>query len=171
MSESFTNEGKDLVVQFSVKHEQKLDCGGAYIKLLGNVDQASFGGDSPYQIMFGPDICGTSNRRTHVIFHYDKKDVNLLVKDNVKVETDQLTHLYTLHVKPDNSYEVFIDNKSVRSGNLEDDWNFLPPKEIKDPSQSKPADWVMPPLCVSVDNVQQLTYACVLLLLLLFRPG
>jgi len=28
------NTGKDLVVQFSVKHAQKLDCGGGYIKLL-----------------------------------------------------------------------------------------------------------------------------------------
>ncbi len=53
LNEPFTNKGKDLVLQFSVKHEQDLDCGGAYIKLLGDVDQKKFGGDSPYQIMFG----------------------------------------------------------------------------------------------------------------------
>lgn len=28
----FNNEGKSLVVQFSVKHEQKIDCGGGYVK-------------------------------------------------------------------------------------------------------------------------------------------
>lgn len=28
-----TNEGKDLVVQFSVKHEQNIDCGGGYLKV------------------------------------------------------------------------------------------------------------------------------------------
>ena len=46
----FSNKGKNLVLQFSVKHEQDLDCGGGYIKLLsGDVDQSSFGGDTPYR--------------------------------------------------------------------------------------------------------------------------
>lgn len=141
LDEPFTNKGKDLVLQFSVKHEQDLDCGGAYIKLLGDIDQKKFGGDSPYQIMFGPDICG-STRRTHAIFNYPPKAENLLIKSDVRVETDKLTHLYTLHVKTDNTFEIFIDQESVRSGKLEDAWDFLPPKEIKDPSVSKPADWV-----------------------------
>jgi len=30
--EVFNNEGKSLVIQFSVKHEQKIDCGGGYVK-------------------------------------------------------------------------------------------------------------------------------------------
>lgn len=31
--DSFSNEGKALVVQFTVKHEQKIDCGGGYVKV------------------------------------------------------------------------------------------------------------------------------------------
>lgn len=38
--------------------------------------------------------------------------------------------------------QVLIDNETVESGDLEADWDFLPPQKIKDPSQSKPADWV-----------------------------
>ena len=46
----FSNKDKNLVVQFSVKHEQNLDCGGGYIKLLsGDVDQSKFGGETPYR--------------------------------------------------------------------------------------------------------------------------
>mmetsp|Transcript_14987 Transcript_14987/g.22548 ORF Transcript_14987/g.22548 Transcript_14987/m.22548 type:complete len:396 (-) Transcript_14987:149-1336(-) len=142
LDEPFTNSDRDLVLQMSVKHEQKLDCGGAYIKLLGDMDQSSFGGDTPYQVMFGPDVCGPSNRKTHVIFNYPPKDDNLLIKEQVKCETDQKSHLYTLVVKPDHTFEVLIDMKSVRQGTLEDNWDFLEPKEIKDPSVSKPADWV-----------------------------
>ncbi len=142
LNEKFTNEGKEMVIQFSVKHEQELDCGGAYIKLLGDMDQKKFGGDTPYQVMFGPDICGYSNRRTHVIFNYPPKNDNLLVKEDVKVETDKLSHLYTLVVRPDNTFEVMIDGESVRKGTLEDSFDFLAPKEIKDPNVSKPADWV-----------------------------
>jgi len=128
-------------LQFSVKHEQQLDCGGAYLKLTGDIDQKSFGGDSPYQIMFGPDICGPT-KRTHAIFHYNPKNDNLLSEQNIDVKTDQVTHLYTLYVKPTNEYEVRIDNEVVSSGLLEDNWKFLLPKEIKDPSISKPKDWV-----------------------------
>ena len=140
-----SSDKKDLVIQYSVKHENKLDCGGAYIKLLPGGDKfesTKFGGDTPYAVMFGPDICGSSNKRTHVIFHYDKKSDNLLVKKNINCEDDTLSHLYTLILRPDNTFEVFIDNKSVRSGKLEEEFDFLPPKEIKDPDQSKPTDWV-----------------------------
>merc|ERR1711916_177037 len=59
----------------------------------------------------------------------------------LRVETDKLTHLYSLHVKSDNTFEVFIDQESIRTGNLEDEWDFLLPKEIKDPAISKPDDW------------------------------
>lgn len=134
LSTPFVSSDKPLVIQYSVKHEQNLDCGGAYIKLLpggDSFDADSFGGDTPYAVMFGPDVCGTSNKKTHVIFHYDKKSENLLVKKEVNTETDDLTHLYTLVLNPDNTYQVLIDNKSVRKGKLEEDFDFLPPKEIK----------------------------------------
>eukprot|EP00455_Lapot_gusevi_P022058 TRINITY_DN229_c0_g1_i5.p1 TRINITY_DN229_c0_g1~~TRINITY_DN229_c0_g1_i5.p1 ORF type:complete len:418 (-),score=216.11 TRINITY_DN229_c0_g1_i5:93-1346(-) len=141
ISEPFSNEGKDLVLQFSVKHPQKIDCGGGYIKLLpAGTNQNTFNGDADYYIMFGPDVCGTSTRRTHVIFNYKGK--NLLTKKEVRCETDQLTHVYTLIVHPDNTYEVRIDGKKVESGSLTDDWDFLPPKKIKDPNAKKPEDWV-----------------------------
>lgn len=141
MDEPFTNEGKDLVLQYTVKHEQKIDCGGAYIKLAAKADQASFGGDTPYQIMFGPDVCG-GTRKTHVIFNYPPKEANLEMKKTIAPSTDQKSHLYTLVVRKDGTYEVFIDEVSKGSGTLEEGWDFLEPKEIKDPEQSKPKDWV-----------------------------
>lgn len=139
-----SSDGKEIVIQYSVKHEQDIDCGGAYIKLLpggDKFDAENFGGDAPYGIMFGPDICGAT-KRTHVILHSDRKDDNLLIKKDVPCEKDKFSHLYTLVVRPDNTFEVFVDNKSVRSGKLEDEFDFLEAKEIKDPDQSKPADWV-----------------------------
>jgi len=49
---SFSNEGKDLVIQFSVKHAQKIDCGGGYVKVSGDLDQKSFNGDSSYKWVY-----------------------------------------------------------------------------------------------------------------------
>lgn len=145
LGKTFTSGDKPLVIQYSVKHEQALDCGGAYIKLLpggSKFDAANFGGDSPYGVMFGPDICGSSNKKTHVILHSNEKDDNLLIKKEVPTETDDLTHLYTLILEPDNTFQVLIDNKSVRKGKLEEHFDFLEPAEIKDPAASKPSDWV-----------------------------
>lgn len=138
--EPFSNEGKSLVVQFTVKHEQKIDCGGGYIKLYPKgLDQKNLHGDSAYYIMFGPDICGYSTKKVHVIFNY--KGQNLLTKKEIKCKDDELTHLYTLVLNPDNTYVVKIDNEKVESGKLEEDWSFLPPKTIPDPDAKKPEDW------------------------------
>jgi calreticulin len=138
----FSNKGKDLILQYTVKHEQKIDCGGGYIKILPatGVDQKTFNGDTNYNIMFGPDICGSSTRKVHVIF--TNKGKNHLIKKEIPCETDEFTHTYTLTVKPDNTYLVHIDGKEVGKGSLKEDWDILPPKEIKDPKASKPADWV-----------------------------
>ena len=137
---ALSNKGKDLVVQYQVRFPQRIDCGGGYIKLLpSSTDQKSFGGDSPYHIMFGPDICGTT-KRTHVILTYQEK--NHLIKKTVSCETDQLSHVYTLILHPDQTYEVRIDGEKKESGSLLEDWDFLPAKKIKDPSVSKPTDWV-----------------------------
>lgn len=63
-----------------------------------------FGGETPYSIMFGPDICGFGTRKVHVILPY--KDKNHLIKKDIKAETDQLTHVYTLRIMPNNTYQV-----------------------------------------------------------------
>ena len=43
-----SNVDKPLVIQFTVKHEQNIDCGGGYIKLFDcKLDQADMHGESP----------------------------------------------------------------------------------------------------------------------------
>jgi calreticulin len=64
----------------------------------------NFSGETPYAIMFGPDICGYSTKRVHVILPY--KGDNHLIDHTIPCETDVFTHVYTLAIRPDNSYEV-----------------------------------------------------------------
>merc|ERR1711871_689504 len=141
---TFDTTGKTVVVRYSVKHTQKIDCGGSYLKLLpAGLDQKDFkggAGESAYNIMFGPDVCG-STKKVHAIFNYKGK--NLDHKKNVMCETDQMTHLYTFIVNnADNTYEVQVDGVKKESGSTLEDWPFLLPKQINDPAQSKPTDWV-----------------------------
>ncbi|NXK14368.1 CALR3 protein, partial [Herpetotheres cachinnans] len=70
----FSNKGKTLVIQYTVKHEQKIDCGGGYVKIFSsNLDQKNLSGDSHYYIMFGPDICGSETKKVHVILNHKNK--------------------------------------------------------------------------------------------------
>jgi calreticulin len=138
--EPFGTEGKDLVVQFTVKHEQNIDCGGGYVKVFDcSLTPEEMHGDSPYRLMFGPDICGPGTKKVHVILNHNDK--NHLINKEIRCKDDEYTHAYTLIIHPDNSYQVLIDNEEVQKGDLESDWDILPPKKIKDPEASKPEDW------------------------------
>lgn len=81
--QSIGNEGKTFVVQFTVKHEQNIDCGGGYVKIFqDDLNQKDMHGDSAYYMMFGPDICGPGTKKVHVIFNYKGK--NLLTKKDIR---------------------------------------------------------------------------------------
>jgi len=145
MAKPSTSKGKSLVVQFSAKVEnhQYAFCGGGYIKLMPDgFKPATFGGDDEYHIMFGPDLCGYDISHVHAIFN--NKGTNLLKTDKISLEysdKNEFTHLYTLVVNPDGTYEVLFDLESKAKGKLEDDWAF-PKKMIDDPADKKPSDWV-----------------------------
>merc|ERR1719316_2085312 len=145
MNKKATSKGKTLVVQFSAKIEnhQYAFCGGGYIKLLPEGLKAeTFGGDDEYHIMFGPDLCGYDISHVHAIFNH--KGENLLKTDKINLEysdKNEYTHLYTLVVNPDGTYEVFFDLESKAKGKIVEDWGF-PKPTIDDPDDKKPSDWV-----------------------------
>ncbi|VDP89340.1 unnamed protein product [Echinostoma caproni] len=144
LDKPISTEGKTFVVQYTVKYDQSVSCGGAYIKLFGSdLDPKDIHGDAPYKLMFGPDICGYSTKKVHVVIPYKGK--NHLHKEEVPCPDDQLTHLFTLIFNPDNTYKILVDNQEKKSGSLEEHWDLLPPKKINDPKVSKPTDWIDDP--------------------------
>ncbi|KAL1535334.1 Calreticulin-3 [Salvia divinorum] len=136
----FSNKNRTLVFQYSIKFEQDIECGGGYIKLLsGYVNQKKFGGDTPYSLMFGPDICGPQTKKLHVILSYQGQ--NYPIKKDLQCETDKLTHFYTFILRPDATYSVLVDNRERESGSMYEDWDILPPRKIKHVRAKKPTDW------------------------------
>merc|ERR1712137_1345848 len=57
-------------------------------------------------------------------------------------EGEGTSHLYRMLLKPDNTVRVEIDGEKIYEGSLKEDWELLAPKEIKDPEDKKPEDWV-----------------------------
>jgi calreticulin len=139
--DSFSNAGKDLIVQYQAKYEKDVECGGGYVKLGPALsDPKAFGDPTPYNIMFGPDKCGHS-KRTHLIFSYKGKNILKKTDLGYKQEGEGTSHLYRLVLKPDNTVRVEIDEEKVYEGSLKEDWELLKPKEISDPDDKKPSDW------------------------------
>ncbi|CAD7963912.1 unnamed protein product [Amoebophrya sp. A25] len=138
----FSNKDKTLIIQYQAKYDKDIECGGGYIKLGPKLEKPEeFGDPTPYNIMFGPDKCGYT-KRTHLIFSYKGKNVLKKTDLPYKQETDGVSNLYRLTVKPDGTVDVSIDKESVYSGKLSEDWDLLPAKEIADVDDVKPSDWV-----------------------------
>ncbi len=140
---------KDFVVQYEVKVDT-FTCGGAYVKLLRQTDSSELvqlNDRAPYSIMFGPDKCGPNNK-VHFIFQYQNPVTKIWeekhFKDAPPAKSDQKTHLYTLIIRKDNTFDILIDNEVAKSGNLLTSMSppISPPLEIDDPSDTKPSDWV-----------------------------
>merc|ERR1712159_893897 len=139
--DSFSNAGKELIIQYQAKYEKDIECGGGYLKIGPKLDDLTkFGDPTPYNIMFGPDKCGYT-RRTHLIFNYDGKNVLKKSDLSYKQEGEGTSHLYRLVVKPDNTVRVEIDEEQIYEGSMKDDWELLKPKEIADPDDKRPGDW------------------------------
>ena len=122
---------KDLVVQYEVRYQKGLECGGAYIKLLrdGALSSAEdLTSTTPYVVMFGPDYCGNTDRVQVIIPHYNPVSKEWSEKRLIRgprIVRDELTHLYTLIIRRDDSVEILIDQVNKFSGNLNTD--FDPP--------------------------------------------
>ncbi|CCE65798.1 hypothetical protein TPHA_0N00170 [Tetrapisispora phaffii CBS 4417] len=148
-----------LVIQYEVKLQDELKCGGAFIKLfpkmmkedllnynLGNIQQKH------NQIIFGPDKCIPNfnglrfglNRKNPFTEEYELRQ--LKYPPISKLDNEFKTHLYTLILDSTNQlFEVRIDGKVYTAGNLNDEELFSPgfgsPKFIYDYESEKPEDW------------------------------
>merc|ERR1712007_349140 len=140
--DSFSNDGSDLIVQYQAKYEKDIECGGGYVKLGPKMeDPTTFGDPTTYNIMFGPDKCGYT-KRTHLIFNYKGKNVLKKADLAYKQEKEGTSHVYRLVLRPDNTVRVEIDEEKIYDGSLKEDWELLKPKEINDPDDKKPDDWI-----------------------------
>ncbi|KAI9828683.1 MAG: hypothetical protein M1832_001786 [Thelocarpon impressellum] len=144
------NKGKTLVVQYEVKLQNGLECGGAYLKLLKEnkaLHAEQFSNASPYVIMFGPDKCGVTNK-VHFIFRHKNPKTGEYEEKHLKstpmAQISKTTSLYTLIVKPDQTFHIKLDGDFIKNGSLLEDFTpaVIPEKDIDDPSDDKPDDWV-----------------------------
>ncbi|OHT13267.1 Calreticulin family protein [Tritrichomonas foetus] len=136
----FNTTGKDLIFQFSVKLEGKIEKGQAYLKLLPeSTKQNAFSKKSPFSILFGPDFRGWDRR--HLEFRVLRNRTDYRTMQPILAFNDQFSHVYTLIIYKNQSYKILKDNFTDIESTLEDAFNYCQPREIPDPYELKPLDW------------------------------
>ncbi|KAH9705732.1 calnexin 2-like [Citrus sinensis] len=141
-----------VVLQYEVRLQNGLECGGAYLKYLRPQEAGwvskEFDNESPYMIMFGPDKCGATNKVHFILKHKNPKSGEYIehhLKNPPSVPSDKLTHVYTAILKPDNELRILIDGEEKQKANFlaADDFQppLIPEKTIPDPDDKKPEDW------------------------------
>ncbi|KAJ4720369.1 Calnexin-like [Melia azedarach] len=152
LSEKLNIKAEKTVLQYEVRLQNELECGGAYLKFLRPQSPEwkplDFDNDSRYSIMFGPDKCGPTNK-VHFIFNHKNPKTGEYVEHHLQdppsVPMDDLTHVYTAILQPDNKLRILIDGKEEKKASFLSDKDFEPPlipaKSIPDPNDKKPEDW------------------------------
>jgi calnexin len=140
-----------VVLQYDLRLQNKLECGGAYLKFLQPQDAGwvpkEFDNESPYSIMFGPDKCGATNK-VHFIFRHKNPKTGAYVEHHLKNPPspviDSFTHVYSAVIYPDNTVKILIDGEEKKTANLlsaDFEPPVVPPETIPDPNDKKPEDW------------------------------
>lgn len=147
--ESIDITTEPLVIQYEAKYQKGGNCGGGYLKLLEKDYQTygEFDDKTSWVIMFGIDMtCPAS--KVHFIFRHKNPKTGEIEEKHLKSPptptVNKNTKLYTLVVYPNNTFEIDINGEVSKTGNLLEDFDpaVNPPKEIDDPEDFKPEDWV-----------------------------
>ena len=159
---SINMTGKEFVIQYELRAESKFGCSrGTILKLysdeLFKFTPSNYLSRKSYALAFGHNEC---NGKSKTRFNWGHK--NLRKKDSrgrywlelkqmarpkriTMKQNDTLTHLYTLIIQKDASFQMLIDGVAMSKGSLVADTDFRPPvnppKMIDDPADKKPDDW------------------------------
>merc|ERR1719498_1550386 len=118
-----------LVLQFTALFPEHATCVEAVFKIGkdGAVDPENVNPKTPFAITFGPRMCREVVGQLKLQFSYK----NRTVTRNERIPLDipfsgAKTHLYTLIIHSDDTYEVLFDNQqAVFRQSLGSDFNFL----------------------------------------------
>lgn len=99
------------------------------------VHLTEFSDKTEYSIMFGPDRCGATNK-VHFIFRHKNPKTGEYEEKHLKtaplIKNVKTTALYTLIVRPDQTFSIKINDEESTKGSLLEDFTpaVNPPSEI-----------------------------------------
>jgi len=132
-----------IVIQYEARAQFLYVCASMKLKVFVDprFDPADMNNDTARILEFGPERCYNHNQTVLNMFSGDVKHT---LKDKIPVPVDEIVHLYTLVLRPNNTFEVLIDMKSMYNGSFIESFvpAFIEPELINDPNDIKPNNWV-----------------------------
>lgn len=141
-----------FILQYEARAEFIFMCSSGFIQIFTSpsFNPEELTNETEHFIEFGPERCFNFNQTRFTILTYEtdpttgkRKAIEHKLKHTHWIPTDEITHLYTIIIRPDGTFEYMIDNRSMRNGTFIDD--FDPPlfdtPYIDDPADVKPLDW------------------------------
>lgn len=148
----FNTSGKDLIFQFTIKNENKIEKGHIGLKLFSSKFKPhKFSSKTKYEILFGPDFNDWD--RQHLEFRVVRNRTSYVSMKPVLAFTDKFTHLYTLVIYANQTYKIIKDGFVDIENHVEDDFCYCQPREIPDPYAVKPDDWCDTPEIDDPDDI------------------
>ena len=139
---------KTLVLQYEIRAPRLIKCTGAYIKLFygPNFNPIGLTNETKQAIIFGPDICGSKSEILFGFNHlnpFTNKYTEKFIMKPPKFFSDGYNHIFTLIIRPNNTFEILLDNNIIKSGDYFSSFepSIIPSQFIPDPNIKKPLDW------------------------------
>ena len=135
-----------IVIQFESRAQLVYTCYSTIMRIhTSKFDPYHQTNDTEHFIEFGPDACRKINNARLNFFSKDAngKSVKHVLNKEIHVPQDEIPHLYTLIIRPNNTFEYMIDTRSFYNGTFTESFrpNFVEPEFIDDPEDHKPDDW------------------------------
>lgn len=133
-----------IIIQYEVRAQILYHCFKAYLRVhTTDFDPFHQTNETHRTIEFGPVH---NQRRTKSILNFfiNSTDDKHKIEKFIDVPFDEIPHLYTLIIRPNNTFEYMIDAMSFLNGTFTDSFRIpiVEPKYIPDPTDKKPSDWV-----------------------------
>jgi hypothetical protein len=141
-------ENKTIIIQYEVRPQSGLTCSGAYLKVFSDERflPSLLTNETRYTILFGPDRCADDAQIRFIYNHFHPVRRVYLAKalrHRIRPPLDALTHLYTLVIRPNASFSIWVDNVEKKNGSLFFDFTppLLEPREIDDSTDVRPKNF------------------------------
>lgn len=140
-----TDKTETLIIQYETRNMFIYSCATVLMSvMIDDFNSKELTNKSKRYLDFGPSFC--SFKGSIVLNLYTESGDNVIshkLKKTIPIPVDEIQHLYTLILKPNNNFELMIDSRSMYNGSFANSFTppIVEPEFIDDINDRKPSNW------------------------------
>ena len=132
-----------LIIQYETRAQFLYLCASVFLKIFidPKFNPIDFNNQTSRFLEFGPERCNSYNNSR---LNFFINNIEYKLKKKINIPIDEISHLYTLIIRSNNTFEILIDMKSIHNGTFTNSFNpnIIEPEFIDDINDKKPLNWV-----------------------------